>query len=75
MCGGRRVGFDGRGALTTLASISGGGGGGTAWASAAQPMGLYRYTTFDNEDYNLFLQDFASRVSGPGCGGYGPAGP
>ena len=72
VCGGRRVGFDDRGALTTLASIGGGGGGGTAWASATQPVGLYRYTTFDNEDYNLFLQDFASRVSGPGCGGYGP---
>ena len=70
LCDGHKVGFDGRGAVTTLVTPDG-----TAWASAANPVGLYQYHTFDNEDYNLFLQDFASRVDGPGCGGYGPGTP
>ena len=65
-CGGTTVGFDARGALTTLETADQ-----TQWASRAAPVGLYQYHTFDNEDYNLFMQDFASRVDGPGCGGYG----
>jgi hypothetical protein len=65
VCGGNTVGFDARGALSTLESSDG-----TRWASASTPVGLYQYHTFDNEDYNLFMQDFASRVDGPGCGGY-----
>lgn len=70
VCAGHTVGFDGRGAVTTMTTPDG-----TDWASAANPVGLYQYHTFDNEDYNLFLQDFASRVDGPGCGGYGPGSP
>jgi hypothetical protein len=66
-CGGHTVGFDRRGALTTLDTADG-----TAWASPQHPVGLYQYQTFTNEDYNVFLQDFASRVDGPGCGHYAP---
>jgi len=67
VCGGVTVGFDARGALTTLRTSDG-----AEWASEAKPVGLYNYRTYTNEDYNIFLQDFASRVDGPGCGGYGP---
>jgi hypothetical protein len=68
--GGTTVGFDARGAITTLISRDG-----TGWASAANPVGLYSYRTYINEDYNLFLEDFASRVDGPGCGGYNASRP
>jgi hypothetical protein len=66
-CGELTVGFDSRGAVTTLVAADG-----TALASADGPVGLYRYHTYDNEDFNLFMQDLASRVDGPGCAGYGP---
>jgi hypothetical protein len=36
----------------------------TSWASDEHPLGLYQYHSFDNEDYNLFLQDFTVRVNG-----------
>ena len=60
-CGGLQVGFDARGALSTLV---GGGGGGTVWANASHPVGLFEYQSFDNEDYNVFLADFTARVNG-----------
>ena len=38
-----------------------------SWASAANPLGLYQYQTFTNEDYNVFLDDFAIRIAGGDC--------
>jgi hypothetical protein len=47
------VGFDSRGAVTTLLLAAPAAGNGsnasTTWASAAAPLGLYEYQTFDNE--------------------------
>eukprot|EP00040_Diaphanoeca_grandis_P003118 m.23826 g.23826 ORF g.23826 m.23826 type:complete len:790 (+) comp14371_c0_seq1:140-2509(+) len=54
MCRGLEVGFDARGAITTLGSLG----------DATHPLGLYQYQTFTNEDYNVFLQDFAARGDG-----------
>jgi hypothetical protein len=56
-CGGLTVGFDDHGALSQLTSANG-----VEWANGTHPVGLYRYQTFTNEDYNVFLQDFASRA-------------
>lgn len=66
VCGTVRVKFDSRGAVAMLSA------NGVEWASEQHPLGLFQYRTYDNEDYNVFLQDFASRVDGPGCGGYHP---
>jgi hypothetical protein len=57
-CGGLQVGFDARGAMSTLVS------GSTVLANASHPLGLFEYQTFDNEDYNTFLSDFTVRVNG-----------
>lgn len=57
-CGHMTVAFDSRGAITTLSSAAG------PLASATNPMGLLKYQTFTNEDYNVFLQDFAARING-----------
>jgi hypothetical protein len=73
-CGALRLAVDERGAVTSLRSSSAPGSAGrrTArgeapifdWASEKHPLGLYQYHTFDNEDYNEFLQDFTVRVNG-----------
>ena len=36
-------------------------------ADDSHPLGLFEYQTFDNEDYNVFLADFTTRVNGE-CG-------
>ena len=33
-------------------------------ADVSHPLGLFEYQTFDNEDYNVFLADFTTRVNG-----------
>jgi len=58
-CAGATIGFDAHGAVTTPQDADE-----KAWADAAHPVGLYSYRTFDNEDYNRFLQDFTARVNG-----------
>lgn len=77
------MGFDSRGALSTLVATADGrtgsmvrrghdsqkgggvrGGADMHLAGPANPLGLFEYQTFDNEDYNLFLADFTKRVNG-----------
>eukprot|EP00730_Choanoeca_flexa_P005701 TRINITY_DN12004_c0_g2_i1.p1 TRINITY_DN12004_c0_g2~~TRINITY_DN12004_c0_g2_i1.p1 ORF type:complete len:799 (+),score=141.55 TRINITY_DN12004_c0_g2_i1:145-2397(+) len=52
------IGFDDHGALMQL-DVNG-----IALASTSNTIGAYRYQSFTNEDYNIYLQDFGIRVSG-----------
>lgn len=63
-CGRLELGFDSRGALTTLIDDGDAAATRTSWASAENPLGLYSYVTYSNEDYNEFLEDFTARVNG-----------
>jgi hypothetical protein len=57
---GGEVAFDSTGAVVNLVV------NGTHLADPRHALGQYRYQTFTDEDYTLFLQDFTSRVE-QGC--------
>ena len=59
-CGGMLVGFDTRGAMSTLAEDA---EAGAVWANDSHPLGLFEYQTFVNEDYNAFLAGGYTRNS------------
>jgi len=57
-CGSLRVTFDATGAIAGLTDTN----SGTAWAGTSNVLGRFLYQSFTNEDYNVFLQDFAARI-------------
>eukprot|EP01079_Euglenida_sp_SAG-EU17-18_P006387 gene6387-1139_t len=59
-CGQTSLQFNDHGALSQLKIL------GSDWASPARPIGQLLYQTFTNEDYNVFLDDFAVRLGDQG---------
>jgi hypothetical protein len=74
VCGGITIGFDAHGALNRLSQpmakhSSNDGRDAMAdaipameWANSSRPIGTFLYQTFTNKDFNIFLQDFSSRL-------------
>eukprot|EP00041_Stephanoeca_diplocostata_P034253 m.1154078 g.1154078 ORF g.1154078 m.1154078 type:complete len:814 (-) comp24488_c0_seq7:2031-4472(-) len=67
-CGDLTVGFGSSGALVQLDDAR----SGVSWATNQKRIGEFRYQSFTDADYRVFLKDFASRT-GSGCANYNPA--
>ena len=50
------------GAVDSEGGGGGRGGGAGGWASADHPLGVFRYETYTNVDFNIYLSDFAARL-------------
>jgi hypothetical protein len=67
-CGSVMLEFDEHGAINKLSQpmrsskISEAAAGTMEWANSSRPIGTFRYQTFTNKDFNIFLQDFAARL-------------
>lgn len=59
-CGAASVAFDATGAVSHFTDNH----AGTQWATPQNPLGRFLYQSFTNEDYNVFLEDFAARIGG-----------
>ena len=62
------IAFDDTGAVSRLDGVN----GGASWANPNSPLGRLLYQTFTNEDYNIYMQDFAHRL---GHDNYHPGSP
>ena len=61
-CGAWTVKLGATGAITSLVHSA----AKTDWAAKAKPLGEFKYQTFTSGDFNLFLQDFESRIGDHG---------
>merc|ERR1712048_318463 len=61
-CGGISLSFNEHAGLESFVFANASG----EWASKDHPLGEFKYETYTNEDFNVFMQDFAARLGDRG---------